>query len=68
MPKRLGILLILATFGQTAGGVTAEFVAVPAQISTREKESILYVRSKGGALTNLKFAHESEMLDNYLVT
>ncbi len=56
MSRTLSIsLLILAALGETAqASVTAEILAAPTQISTREKESTLFVRSKGGSLANLK--------------
>src|ERR1039457_670421 len=56
MSRTLSIfLLILAALGENArASVTAEFLAVPTQISTRQKESTLYVVSKGGQLTNVK--------------
>jgi hypothetical protein len=56
MSKTLGIfVLTLAALGEvTHASVTAEFLGVPTQISTREKASTLYVVSKGGQLANVK--------------
>ncbi len=49
MLKLLSVLLVLTAVGELAGAiVTVEFVSVPTQVSTREKESVFYLRSKGG--------------------
>ena len=45
------LLMVFVTSG-AQGAVTIEFVATPSQVSTREKEILLYLRSTSGSLSN----------------
>jgi hypothetical protein len=51
--RRLWLLLIVPYFCEVGrAAVTIDFLDVPSQISTREKESVFRLRSKGGSLSN----------------